>query len=337
MTDRRKESAIQVKPVTTDEFQQRWSSVAQSTKTVKSQKTKLHNTPELSVTVGDILSLEAAVRGGANIVYFGGEQYRSKEIITPEIIKAAGNTCRTAGVKLLLSAPRIIKDRELTDYNYFLESLRGFIDGVLVTGLGQLNILRETTDILIHGDYSLNVFNRESALFLMEAGIDRVTLSPELTMEQLSSLAASVPVATEVLVHGAIPLMVSEHCPLSSILGESKNCNQPCRVGSYGLRDRKNIVFPLEMDQYCRMHLFNSKDLCVINDVGKIAFSGVTSIRIEARRANHGYVGAAVKAYRAAIENLPIGLEETDLVRINERLAKHSPAGFTKGHYYRGV
>ncbi|MCL2766441.1 MAG: U32 family peptidase, partial [Peptococcaceae bacterium] len=34
MTDRRKESAIQVKPVTTDEFQQRWSSVAQSTKTV---------------------------------------------------------------------------------------------------------------------------------------------------------------------------------------------------------------------------------------------------------------------------------------------------------------
>ncbi|MEG3069972.1 MAG: U32 family peptidase [Candidatus Syntrophopropionicum ammoniitolerans] len=49
-------------------------------------------------------------------------------------------------------------------------------------------------------------------------------------------------------------------------------------------------MFPVEQDQYCRMHIFNSQDLCLIEEATVIAGTGVAALRIEARNQGHGYV-----------------------------------------------
>jgi putative protease len=295
--------------------------------------------PVLSVTVTDLPSLKAAVESGAGMVYFGGEQFRSKEVLSEAQIIRGSEICADAGVSFILSSSRILQDKEIDQFCSLLDKLaKKHLDGVQAGNLGLIRKVREFTDKPLYADFSLNVFNHESANFLAEAGVSQVTLSPELTLEQIRMLVPALPVPAEVIIHGALPLMVSEYCAAGSLLGGGipVSCPGPCRGLRFGLKDRKGIVFPVETDQFCRMHIFNSRDLCLIEDVGIIAGTGATALRIEARREGHNYVRDAVRVYSKALE-MPGQMSGGDISKWKEILAGHSPQGFTKGHYYRGV
>lgn len=296
--------------------------------------------PRLSVAVTDLPSLKAAVKAGAGEVYFGGEQYRSKGPLTLEDIHAGSETCAEAGVRFILSSPRILQDSDLERFCRLLDKVDArHLDGVQAGNLGVIRRAREMTEAPVYADFSLNVYNHETAIFLMEAGVSRVTLSPELTLEQIKRLVPFLPIPAEAIVHGALPMMISEYCAVGSLLGggKAKGCPGPCGGLRCGLEDRKGVVFPVEVDQFCRMHIFNSRDLCVLGDISSLTGAGVSVLRIEARREGAEYVRDVVRAYRSAMEPLPKGREEEKLSELKEALAKYSPEGFTKGHYYRGV
>ncbi|MDD4334502.1 MAG: DUF3656 domain-containing protein [Desulfotomaculaceae bacterium] len=291
--------------------------------------------PELSVTVTDLASLKAAVEAGAGLVYFGGEQFHSKCALTTGHILKASEICAAAGVSFVLSSSRILQDKDIDKFCRLLEEVsKGHLDGVQAGNLSLIRKMREITDKPVYADFPLNIFNHESAILLKEAGVSQVTLSPELTMEQIRAMVPSLPVPAEVIVHGALPLMVSEYCAAGSLLGGAKpgSCSGPCRDAQWGLKDRKGVVFPVEQDQYCRMHIFNSKDMCLIDDVEVIACAGLAALRIEARREGQDYVRDAVRAYRTALDT-----PGQNIFQLKEILAGHSPQGFTKGHYYRGI
>ncbi len=296
--------------------------------------------PLLTVAVTDLLSLKAAVRAGADEVYFGGEQYRSKGSFSLDDIDNGREFCRERGARFILSSPRILQDSDMAQFSRLMEKVSaGYLDGVMATSPGLVKIAREITGRPVCADFSLNVFNHQSAVFLQEAGVSRVTLSPELTLEQVRNLVPLLCVPAEAIVHGRLPLMVSEYCAAESLLGGSNNkkCPGACKGTPCGLKDRKGIVFPLEFDQYCRMHIFNSLDLCVIGDIRTLAASGISALRIEARHEEAGYVEDVVGAYRSVIEAIPKGLDQGIIEDMKKSLAKYSPRGFTKGHYYRGV
>lgn len=294
--------------------------------------------PVLSVTVTGLDCLKAAVAAGAEEVSFGMERYRSRGRLAPEQIFAGSAFCAEAGVRFVLSSPRIIQDRDLDDYCRLLEKIAGrHLDGVQATNPGLIGKVREITGKPVYADFPLNIFNRTTAFFLAEAGISRVTLSPELTLEQIRRLAPFLPLPAEVIVHGALPLMVSEYCVAGSLLGGgSKGCSSPCAGLDCGLKDRKGVVFPVELDQFCRMHIFNSRDLCLLEDTGALAGVGVAVLRVEARREGAGYVRDVVGVYRSALDRYRVG-DEADFADLKEILAENSPQGFTKGHFYRGV
>ncbi|OPZ73026.1 MAG: Peptidase family U32 [Firmicutes bacterium ADurb.Bin456] len=297
--------------------------------------------PELSVVVGDLPSLKAAVKAGAGEVCLSGEQFRSRPPVSLEEILAGGEACSRAGVRFVLGSPRILQDRELTGFCRLLEKARaGHLDGIMAGNLGLVKIAREFTGVPVFGDFYLNVFNPETARFLREAGVGRVALSPELTLEQIKRMANLLPLPAEVIVHGALPLMVSEYCVMGSLLGENgrrEGCPAPCLDTGCSLKDRKGVVFPVEMDQNCRMHIFNSRDLCFIDDIQELARAGIPVLRIEARREGAGYVRDVTRAYRAALTQRPGEGREESLTVLKENLIRYSPAGFTKGHFYRGV
>lgn len=294
--------------------------------------------PELSVTVTGLDCLKAAVAAGAGEVCLGVEQYRSRERLSPEQILKGSDFCAEAGVRFILSSPRIIQDRDMDEYCRLLEKIsERHLDGVQVTNLGLISKVREITGKPVFADFQLNVFNHATAFFLAAAGVSRVALSPELTMEQIIRLTPFLPAPAEVIVHGALPLMVSEYCVAGSLLGDgSKGCSNPCGGQAFGLKDRKGVVFPVELDQFCRMHIFNSRDLCLIEDIGVLIGAGVDVLRIEARREVAGYVRDVVRVYRSALDKRRAG-GEANLTELKESLLKNSPQGFTKGHFYRGV
>ncbi|MDD4237888.1 MAG: DUF3656 domain-containing protein [Desulfotomaculaceae bacterium] len=292
----------------------------------------------LSVSVGDLPSLRAAVKAGAGEVHFGGEQFRSKPLLSLDDIRAASETCRQSGVRFILSSPRIMREQELEDFCKLLEGvLDSWLDGLLTGNLGLIRKAREITGVPVFADFPLHIFNHAAALFLKEAGVNRLTLSPELTLAQVRRLVPLLPVPAEAIVHGALPLMVSEYCAPGNILGDGeKACAGACHSLTCGLKDRKGVIFPVETDRHCRMHIFNSRDLCVIEDLAALKGTGVSVLRIEAGREGPDYVRDVVKSYHTVLE-LPASQKEEETARLKDLMLKYSPAGFTKGHYYRGI
>jgi putative protease len=334
--ERKRAAAFGHEPLPEEVFTRRY---ADALKSGPVKTARIEKSPLLSVTVTDLPSLKAAVEAGAGMVYFGGEQFRSKETLSPAQIIKGSEICAEAGVRFILSAGRILMDKEIDQYCSLLDKMsQKHLDGVQAGNLGLIRRVQAITDKPLYADFSLNIFNHESANFLAEAGVKQVTLSPELTMEQLGMLVPALPLPAEVIVHGALPLMVSEYCAAGSLLGGGipGSCPGPCRGLGFGLKDRKNIVFPVEMDQFCRMHIFNSRDLCLIEDIGLIAGTGAAVLRIEARREGCAYVRDAVRIYRKVLEKTG-RMSGGELSELKEVLAGHSPQGFTKGHYYRGV
>ena len=98
-----------------------------------------------------------------------------------------------------------------------------------------------------------------------------------------------------------------------------------------GLRTARGCV-SVELDQYCCMHIFNSRDLCVIEDLPSLPGRRI-SVSTEARREGSRYVRDVTRAYWDALaQNLENGAEA---IPLKESLARHSPAGFIKGHFCR--
>ena len=300
---------------------------------------KKRGRPLLAVAVGDIASLRAAVKAGADTVYLGAEHFRSKPTFKAEDLAGALSYCREKGTGFVFYTPRITWNSELEQILDQINILAEHSpDGIMAGNSGMLWLVRKHfPDIPVSTDFGFNVFNRSALNYLLGMGCSRVTLSPELTMEQVSRLA-HYPV--EVLVQGAMELMITEYCAPGSLLGgacRDSQCRVPCRGQSLALKDRTGAVFPVETDSFCRMHIFNSRDLCLIDDVDTLASYGVESLRIEARRESPSYVSEAVGAYRKVLDAGAGAAQQRQAVIAKEALTRLSPAGITKGHYYRGV
>ncbi len=289
--------------------------------------------PKLAVQVGSLQAVQAAVTSGADRVIFGGEQFRGRPEFSLEMQGEAVKLAQAAGCSVLIVLPRLwfeSQERAIACYLQQVEEWQP--DGILVGNPGSIALARDIADLPLVGDYTLNVFNSFTADRLSRWGLSQLTLSPELTFQQIAGL--HLPVAGECLVHGRIPLMVSEHCVLGALMGgrtADNRCSQPCEVTRVGLRDRMDMVFPVETDQFCRMHIHNPKELCLIDDLKRFRNMKIEWLRILAREKDAAEVARVVGVYRQVLDG------EADGEKMKKELAALSDQGFTKGHYYRGV
>jgi putative protease len=86
------------------------------------------------------------------------------------------------------------------------------------------------------------------------------------------------------------------------------------------------------MDYECRMHLLNSRSLCMLEYIPEILESGVSSIRIETLgMENPDEIRRVTRAYRNAIDAY------IDTGKHGKENCEKLGKGFTTGHYFRGV
>ena len=101
------------------------------------------------------------------------------------------------------------------------------------------NIAQFTTleGLPLAGGFGLNVTNPLSAKEYAALGARMLTLSPELTLEDMARISAPVPVLA--LAYGHMPLMLTRACPLQNV----RDCGGCDRKGE--LLDRKGMRFPV--------------------------------------------------------------------------------------------
>ena len=298
---------------------------------VKGSKTRTEDLL-IAVMVSDAETAAAVCRAGAEIIYLSPEKYQNNNI-TDKQLESVISLAAKRKATVVQGISRIYHDDEV---EALIKSIGTWQD------MGIKHILSGNTGIrnLCQGagfsgallaDTAFNILNPLALQVLTEQGFSAAALSSELSFEQLKYFAGIKDIEKEVLVHGALPLMVSEYCLLSGVLCGGNICTAPCRTGkNYALKDEKGFAFPLRADTACRTHVFNSRELCMSEDLSKIASCGIERIRLDLRLHSPKSAAVITECYLEARSG-------GNLEKIGDKLRDTSIYGFTKGHYYRGV
>ena len=268
---------------------------------------------KLVVQTDTLEKIKVALKSGCDAVIYGGENFCNR-VVTADELKKAVESVHAYGKEIYLATPRIVRENEVAALEKSLPAAD--FDAIYIHNLATLSLAKKLTAAQIRTDFSLITFNVETINFLKNLGVAGVTLSPELNFTQIKNLAKNSPLPVECIVHGNLELMISSYCAIGSFLGNihEKICPKICKKNYFYLQDRKNFLFPVVTDQFCRMHILNSKTLSLIEHRNN--FEGVDRIRIECRFMNLDDTEKIIRAYKFGGDEI---------------------TNFTRGHYFRGV
>jgi putative protease len=282
--------------------------------------------PLLAVSVSDMESLHQAISCDADLIYYDPEPYgRNRGTYLQDIAACV----KDAGVPAYLHTPLIVKDQEMHDVEQqMLTAIEAGFEGIIAANPG---VLRKALSFGIRAiaDSSLNIFNREAASVILKRGAELIVLSPEMNLEQVKGV--SIGTRTECVVHGRLLVMESEHSVIAALTGSESMSDSPRGWDSFRLKDEKDFVFPVRTDSRGRTHIFNSKELCLLEDIPRLVDAGISRMRIDARMADPSLTGQVVGSYRDAIDSY------YDKRKAGDRKCRDVSEGFTRGHYHRGV
>lgn len=299
---------------------------------------------DLAISVDNKEGAVAAIKSGVDVLYWGGDLLSLNEILKTDQWEDVAELARQNNISLAVALPRITKQIDHEKMTLlFKRGAKRKQTGIRLGNLGAAEVLKNKNKWGLIADYPLNLFNSSSLSFFYERGFQKVVLSPELTLNQIKKLHRPHDMKIECIVHGQLPVMISEYCPF-------KNKKTACvRSGSSSsclyknkkvvLQDKAGYNFPVQMDAQCRMILFNSKELCLYSHLEEFTETGIDSLRIEAVGRSAAYIGKVVSLYRHVLDSYKKGtpLNGDELKKNKDILEKLSAGGITRGHYFRGV
>ena len=244
--------------------------------------------PELIVVIRRPDQLEAAWSAGVRTIYCEFEdpkRYRESVRRFRELQAAeepANQETKSANRKstVWLAPPRIFKPGE----EWILNQVRSAeADGCLARNYDHLAFFRGQR---LRGDYSLNIANPLSARhFLRRYGLERVTASYDLNVQQLAALLRAAPPAWfELTIHQHMPMFHMEHCVFCAFLTTGKDyrdCGRPCDRHDLRLRDRVGAEFPVKADAGCRNTVFNNRAQTGAEYFTRFLALGARAFRVE--------------------------------------------------------
>lgn len=283
---------------------------------------------EILSPAGNFLSLETALKNGADAVYIGGESFSARKNaknFTKDEIVAAADLCHKHFAKLYVACNILIKENELKDaVEYIIFLVESGVDGVIIQDLGIMSCVRSLSDDLaLNVSTQATVTSADGANVFKKMGANRVVLARELSKTEIENIKEKTDLELEVFVHGALCMCYSGQCLLSSVIGgRSGNrglCAQPCRLNYTLLKDQKPISG--------NVPLLSTKDLCLAYDFDEV-LKIADSAKIEGRMKSEEYTGSVTKVYKKAKEGT---VTDDD---ISEMLSFFSRGGSSEGYFH---
>ncbi|GHT84417.1 collagenase [Bacteroidia bacterium] len=302
---------------------------------------------EIMAPVGSYESLAAAIRAGADSVYFGIEglnmRSRSANNFTIADLHKIAKTCAKHHIKSYLTVNTIIYDGDMNRMHEIIDAARtAQISAIIASDVAAMTYAR-SIGMEVHLSVQLNITNVESLQFYAQFA-DVVVLARELNMEQVAKIHEQIIernikgpngelIRIEMFCHGALCMAVSGKCYLSlHEMNASANrgeCNQICRRG-YTVKDKESDI-ELDIDN---QYIMSPKDLKTIHFINKMMDAGVQVFKIEGRARGPEYVKTVVECYKEAISAYcddSFSAEKT--ADWDSRLEKVFNRGFWNGYY----
>lgn len=315
-------------------------------------KNKKTRQVELIAPAGNLEKMRTAFAFGADAVYLGIPDFSLRVRInefTVKQIKEAILEARNQKKKVYVTINIFAHNKHLEKLLVYLQILKEFkVDGLIISDPGIMALVKKSwPEARIHLSTQANCTNWSAAQFWQKLGVKRIVLGREVTLEEIKEIHKKCPkIELEYFVHGAMCMAYSGRCFLSKEFtkrsGNLGDCAQPCRW-EYSLRETKVAGREMEIVQEEHgTYLLNSKDLCLIKYLDKLAAAGVTSFKIEGRAKSVYYQAVVVNAYRQAIcqINVPKKQEKNKNKIIkelyNELETKLVHRGYTNGFLLGG-
>lgn len=302
---------------------------------------------ELMSPAGSYEALMAAVKGGADSVYFGVEQLnmrtKSTHNFTLEDLPEIARICQENGLKSYLTLNTIVYDHDISLMKKIVDSAKeSGITAVIASDHAVMNYGKKI-GIPIHISTQANITNIDTVEFYA-AYADVMVMARELSLLQVESINKEIArrevtgpsgklVRTEVFGHGALCMAVSGKCYLSLHSNFSSAnrgaCVQNCRK-SYIVTDKEDGI-EFEVDNE---YIMSASDLCTIDFLDKVIAAGVAVLKIEGRGRSADYVYTTTKCYREAIDSYYEGTFTQEKIEDwKERLSTVFNRGFWDGYY----
>ena len=302
---------------------------------------------EIMSPVGSYESLQAAIQGGADAVYFGvGKLNMRSRSAANFTVDDLGQICRTAhaaGVRTYLTLNTIIYDSELDEMRRLLGAAQAAgVSAVIASDMAVITAAHDM-GIEVHISTQANVSNTEAVRFFSRWA-DVVVTARELSLKQVADIHRHILdedirgpkgelVRIEMFAHGALCMSVSGKCYLSldnyNYSANRGACLQLCRRG-YIVRDKESDL-ELEVDNE---YIMSPKDLCTIGFLDKVVKAGATVLKIEGRGRSADYVRTVTECYREAVAAIADDTYTPERIEgWTRRLATVFNRGFWDGYY----
>ena len=302
---------------------------------------------EIMAPVGSHESLAAAIKAGADSIYFGigklNMRSHSANPFTIDDLREIADTCHSHGIKSYLTVNTIIYDEDIETMHKIVDAAKAArISAVIASDVAVMTYCRKVGQE-VHLSTQLNISNVEALKFYAQFA-DVVVLARELNMWQVRDIYEQIqarqicgpggqPVRIEMFCHGALCMAISGKCYLSlQNAGRSANrgeCVQICRR-AYEVKDIETGT-ELAVDN---KYIMSPKDLKTIRFMDIMMNAGVRVFKIEGRARGPEYVYTVVKAYDEAISSVCEGtFTEADKDEWDRRLSTVFNRGFWDGYY----
>ena len=313
------------------------------TETYPTERSKI----EIMAPAGSWESLAAAIKAGADSVYFGigklNMRSKSSSNFSVDDLKKIVEICTENNVKSYLTVNTILYDNDLISMREIIETAKeAGISAIIASDVAAM-MYANSLNVEVHLSTQLNISNIEALKFYAQYA-DVVVLARELNLKQVSEIFSAIQtknicgrngklIRIEMFCHGALCMAVSGKCYLSlhekNLSANRGECNQICRRG-YLVKDKDSEI-ELEIDNE---YIMSPKDLKTIEFVDEMLKAGVSVFKIEGRARGAEYVKTVVSCYKEAINACYEGTFSKEKINDwNRRLSKVFNRGFWNGYY----
>jgi len=246
----------------------------------------------------------------------------------PDLLPGVVSRLHAAGKRAYVSTPAVPREADLPHVARLVDAAAAAAaDALEIHNMGVLRIVREKgRRIPAHMGAYANVYTHLAARVMRDAGAVRVRPNAEVSLEEMAILAREAGVQVEVLVHGKIPLGVTDRCFLLTEPEESDTkCPSACGEVHW-LTTRQWVLKTVGKG------VLSGRDMCLLEHLPLLVAHGFRVFRVEGLYETAAYRSEIGAAYREALTRAFDGGEVALEDRWVDAARRHAPRGLCNGY-----
>jgi putative protease len=288
---------------------------------------------ELVVSVASPMELEGTDLSPYDAVCLGSPYCRRVEGNYAEaldLLPGVVSGLHAAGKRAYVSTPAVPREADLPHVGRLVDAaVAAGADALEIHNLGVLRMVREKgRPVPAHMGAYANVYTHLAAGVMRDAGAVRVRPNAEVSLEEMAVLSREAGVEVEVLVHGKIPLGITDRCFL---LTEPEETDPKCPAACAEVHWLTSHQWVLKT---VGKGVLSGRDMCLLEHLPRLVADGFRVFRVEGLYETAAYRSEIGAVYREALARAFAGGTEAFEDRWAAAARRHAPRGLCNGYAF---